>query len=47
MLFAVLAPIGHALGYRPWYERYLRPHARVDVVPELLALVDDEQAAAA
>jgi len=47
VLFAVLAPIGRALGYRPWYERYLRPHARVDVVPELLALVDDEQAAVA
>jgi mannose-6-phosphate isomerase-like protein (cupin superfamily) len=40
-LFAVLAPIGRALGYRPTYERYLRPHARVEVVPELLALVDE------
>lgn len=45
-LFGVLAPIGRALGYRPYYERYLRPHAHVDVVPELMALVDQPAAAA-
>ena len=45
-LFAVLAPIGRALGYRPYYERYLRPHARCEPVPELMALVDEPAAAA-
>jgi mannose-6-phosphate isomerase-like protein (cupin superfamily) len=45
-VFAVLAPIGRALGYRPWYERYLRPNGRVEVVPELLALVDEPARAA-
>lgn len=42
VLFGVLAPLGHALGYRPWYDRYLRPHGRVEVIPELLALVDEQ-----
>ena len=46
-LFGVLAPIGRALGYRPYYERYMRPHGRVEVVPELLALVDEPLAPAA
>jgi quercetin dioxygenase-like cupin family protein len=41
MMFAILAPIGRALGYRPWYERYLRPYAHVEVIPELMALVDE------
>jgi mannose-6-phosphate isomerase-like protein (cupin superfamily) len=41
VMFAILAPIGRALGYRPWYERYLRPFARVEVIPELMALVDE------
>jgi mannose-6-phosphate isomerase-like protein (cupin superfamily) len=45
-LFSVLAPIGRALGYRPYYERYMRPHGRVEVVPELLALVDEQARAA-
>jgi mannose-6-phosphate isomerase-like protein (cupin superfamily) len=45
-LFALLAPIGRALGYRPYYERYMRPHGRVEVVPELLALVDQRPVAA-
>jgi quercetin dioxygenase-like cupin family protein len=45
-LFGVLAPIARALGYRPYYERYLRPHAHVDVVPDLMALVDEPAAAA-
>lgn len=46
-LFGLLAPIGRALGYRPYYERYMRPHGRVDVVPELMALVDEPLAPAA
>jgi len=45
-LFALLAPIGRALGYRPYYERYMRPHGHVEVVPELLALVDQRPVAA-
>jgi mannose-6-phosphate isomerase-like protein (cupin superfamily) len=45
-LFALLAPIGRALGYRPYYERYMRPHGHVEVVPELLALVDRRPVAA-
>jgi hypothetical protein len=45
--FALLAPIGRALGYRPWYERYLRPHAHVDVIRELLELADELEPAAA
>ena len=45
--FAMLAPIGRALGYRPWYERYLRPLGHVDVIPELVALVDEIAAPAA
>lgn len=45
-LFGVLAPIGRALGYRPYYERYLRPHARCEPVPELMALVDQPAVAA-
>ena len=45
-LFGVLAPIGRALGYKPCYERYMRPYARCEPVPELLALVDDLAAAA-
>lgn len=45
-LFALLAPIGRALGYRPYYERYMKPHGHVEVVPELLALVDQPAAAA-
>ena len=46
-LFGLLAPIGRALGYRPYYERYMRPLGRVEVVPELLALVDEPLASAA
>jgi quercetin dioxygenase-like cupin family protein len=45
-LFGVLAPIGRALGYRPYYERYLRPHVRCEPVPELMALVEQPAAAA-
>lgn len=47
LLFGALAPVGRALGYRPWYERYLRPHAREEVGPELLALLDEPSPAAA
>jgi mannose-6-phosphate isomerase-like protein (cupin superfamily) len=42
-MFAILAPIGRALGYRPYYERYLRPHGHVEVIPDLLALVDEPE----
>jgi mannose-6-phosphate isomerase-like protein (cupin superfamily) len=45
-LFRLLAPIGRACGYRPYYERYMRPHGQADVVPELLALVDQRPVAA-
>jgi hypothetical protein len=47
VLFALLAPIGRALGYRPWYARYMRPHGRVDVIPDLLAFVDEPERLAA
>jgi mannose-6-phosphate isomerase-like protein (cupin superfamily) len=47
VMFAILAPIGRALGYRPWYERYLRPYAHVEVIPELIALVEEPARAAA
>jgi mannose-6-phosphate isomerase-like protein (cupin superfamily) len=47
VLFAILAPIGRALGYRPWYERYLRPYAHVEVIPELMAFVEEPARAAA
>jgi hypothetical protein len=47
VLFALLAPIGRALGYRPWYPRYMRPHGRVDVIPDLLAFVDERERLAA
>src|SRR5436305_1284046 len=45
-LFGVLAPLGRALGYRAYYERYLRPYVRCEPVPELMALVDAPAAAA-
>jgi mannose-6-phosphate isomerase-like protein (cupin superfamily) len=47
LVFSALAPIGRMLGYRPVYERYMRPSARVDVIPELLSFVDERPAAAA
>lgn len=46
-LFGLLARVGRALGYRPYYERYLRPHGRCEPVPELMALVDAPPLAAA
>jgi mannose-6-phosphate isomerase-like protein (cupin superfamily) len=42
LAFALLAPVGLVLGYRPCYERYMRPYARVDVIPDLLEFVDDD-----
>ncbi|HEX6460986.1 MAG TPA: cupin domain-containing protein [Thermoleophilaceae bacterium] len=47
ILFPPLARLGRALGYRPWYERYLRPHGHVEVIPDLLALADELTPAAA
>jgi quercetin dioxygenase-like cupin family protein len=47
VVFGALAPIGRALGYRPWYERYLRPHGRVEVIPELVALGREREPATA
>jgi mannose-6-phosphate isomerase-like protein (cupin superfamily) len=46
VLFGALAPLGRALGYKPWYERYMRPHGSVEVIPELLAFVDERVTAA-
>lgn len=43
VVFAILAPVGRALGYRPYYERYLRPHGHVEVIPDLMALVDEPE----
>ena len=40
MLFGLLAPIGQALGYRPWYDRYLRPIAHVELDDSLRELAD-------
>jgi mannose-6-phosphate isomerase-like protein (cupin superfamily) len=42
-LFAVLAPIGQALGYLPCYARYLRPHGRTQPDDEVLALLAEER----
>jgi mannose-6-phosphate isomerase-like protein (cupin superfamily) len=42
-MFAILAPIGRALGYRPYYERYMRPEGHVEVIPELMSLVDEPE----
>ncbi len=41
LMFAVLAPIGRALGYRPIYDRYMRPHGHVEVIPDLMAFVEE------
>jgi quercetin dioxygenase-like cupin family protein len=46
-LFAVLAPIGQALGYLPYYARYLRPHGRMEPDAEVLALLAEEREAVA
>jgi mannose-6-phosphate isomerase-like protein (cupin superfamily) len=44
-LFALLAPIGQALGYEPVYPRYLRPHGSTAQDPSVLELLDDPLAA--
>ena len=41
LLFALLAPIGQALGYQPYYVRYLRPHGRVQPDPAVMALLGE------
>jgi mannose-6-phosphate isomerase-like protein (cupin superfamily) len=45
LLFGALAPVGRALGYRPWYERYLRPHSHIEVAAELLQELQSSRAA--
>jgi mannose-6-phosphate isomerase-like protein (cupin superfamily) len=47
VLFGLLAPIGQALGYRPWYDRYLRPQAHVELAPSLRELAESRAAAVA
>jgi quercetin dioxygenase-like cupin family protein len=44
-VFALLAPVGQALGYQPVYPRYLRPHGNTAQDQTLLALLDDPLAA--
>jgi quercetin dioxygenase-like cupin family protein len=39
LMLGVLAPIGQALGYQPWYPRYLRPHGSGDLDPGVMALL--------
>jgi hypothetical protein len=41
LLFAFLAPIGQALGYQPYYARYLRPHAHVEPDAGVMALLGE------
>jgi quercetin dioxygenase-like cupin family protein len=45
LAFALLAPIGQALGYQPCYPRYLRPHGSTAQDPSVLELLDDPVAA--
>jgi mannose-6-phosphate isomerase-like protein (cupin superfamily) len=40
IVFGLLAPIGQALGYRPWYDRYLRPMAHVELADSLRELAE-------
>ena len=46
MLFGLLAPIGQALGYRPWYDRSLRPIAHVELDDSLRELAETPSVAA-
>jgi mannose-6-phosphate isomerase-like protein (cupin superfamily) len=46
MLFGLLAPIGQALGYRPWYDRYLRPIGHVELDDSLRELAERSPVAA-
>jgi mannose-6-phosphate isomerase-like protein (cupin superfamily) len=47
LLFGLLAPIGQALGYQPYYARYLRPHGRVEPDRALLTALDERRRPAA
>ena len=47
VMFAFLAPIGQALGYQPYYLRYLRPHDRVQPDPAVMALLAERRRPAA
>ena len=47
LAFAFLAPIGQALGYQPYYARYLRPHDHVQPDPAVMALLDARRRSAA
>ncbi len=40
LMTSVLAPIGSALGYQPWYPRYLRPHGKGTLDPGVLILLE-------
>jgi mannose-6-phosphate isomerase-like protein (cupin superfamily) len=44
LLFGLLAPIGQALGYQPYYPRYLRPHGNTEQNPAVLEMLDEPQA---
>jgi quercetin dioxygenase-like cupin family protein len=44
-LYALLAPVGQALGYQPVYPRYLRPHGSTTQDPTVVELLDDPVAA--
>jgi mannose-6-phosphate isomerase-like protein (cupin superfamily) len=46
LLFGLLAPIGQALGYRPWYDRYLRPLGHVELDESLRELAEAPSVAA-
>jgi len=43
----LLAPIAKALGYRPSYDRYLRPQAHVELAPSLRELAEERPGVAA
>jgi mannose-6-phosphate isomerase-like protein (cupin superfamily) len=47
LVFGALARIGRVLGYRPVYDRYMRPHGHVEVIPDLMAFVEEPERAAA
>jgi mannose-6-phosphate isomerase-like protein (cupin superfamily) len=43
LVFGVLAPVGQALGYQPFYPRYLRPHGSTAQDPAVLELLDESR----
>jgi uncharacterized cupin superfamily protein len=45
LAFGLLAPIGQALGYQPFYPRYLRPHGNTAQDPAVVELLDELVAA--